>query len=485
MKKINFYALLIAMIFPAMGLHAQQTTRTDIKIEQIQAEKQGNNVKIDMNINLDNLTMGRADMIILTPVLRSADKSNFKRFAPVVLTGSRRSRTLERDIDFEGFTFEEQPTQIIRRYNKRPQAIPLTLNTPYEDWLRGADLMMVETKSGCDIRIKTDNEYNVFSPVLPKLVEPVYSYSYVTPPVEEVKQRSETHAARLNFKVAKYDILPNFENNAAILRDVDNVINEIRNDNNLTVNEFSIVGYASPEGNEQSNMKLSENRAKAFVNYLRDRYNIPASSIKTDWKGEDWSGLRKAIEESSISNKSEVLSALNEVNVAQRKNKIKQVGRNGGATYRELLDNYYPPLRRNEYTISFVAKKFSVDEAKAQIRTKPQYLSLNEMFLVANTYPKNSREFKEVFDIAARMYPDSPISQLNTAALELENGSVDSAISRLQNINLPEAYNNLGVAYAQKGDYQRAKDYFQRAVNGGDKTASNNLEQLNQWLSAQ
>jgi len=482
MRIENVY-IILGMLLSFVSLNAQQTTRNDIRIEQVQVDKQGNNVRIDMNINLDNLTMGRADMIILTPILRSADKTNFRRFAPVVLTGSRRSRTLERDIDFNGFSFEEQPRQVERRYNKRPQAIPVTLNVPYENWLRNAELVMQETKSGCDIRIKTEDEFTVYSPVLPPLVEPVYSYSYVTPPVEEVKQRSETHTARLNFEVGRFTILRNFKNNAEILDDVDKVINEIRNDSNLSISDFEVTGYASPEGNEQSNMKLSENRAKAFVSYLRERYNIPPSQVKTNWRGEDWEGLRRAVQQSGITNSSEILTVLDEPNVNQRKTRLRQL--NGGTTYRMLLNEYYPPLRRNEYTITFVAKPFSVDEAKAIVRSKPQYLSLNEMFLVANTYPKNSREFKEVFDIAARLYPESPIAQLNTASLELENGSVESAIQRLERINLPEAWNNLGVAYAQRGDYQRAKQYFDRAAQAGERMAVSNAEQLNRFLEAQ
>ena len=75
------------------------------------------------------------------------------------------------------------------------------------------------------------------------------------------------------------------------------------------------------------------------------------------------------------------------------------------------------------------------------------------MFLVANSYDKGSDQFKEVFDIAVRLYPTDPIAQLNTAALEIETGAYDPAISRLQGINLPEAWNNLGVAYAMKKDY--------------------------------
>lgn len=484
MKKIFLYILsVLATTGWATAQVVNTQTQDNLRVEDIQVNKEGNNVRIDMVLNLDNVRLGSAQMIILTPVIRSQNNREFHRFQPIVFTGAGRDRTLQRAIDWEGFKFEETPLMITRRTNKRPQTIPVTLTAPYQEWFRGAELVILETKSGCAYSTIRDDEYNAFLPVLPPLVEPVYSYAYVTPPVEEVKQRSETYTARLNFEVGKHTILRDFKNNATVLNEVQQVINEIRNDNNLTVNQFQITGYASPEGNEQSNMKLSENRAKAFVSYLSSNYNVPASSIRTDWKGEDWDGLRKVVQESSIANKNEILTTLDEPNVAQRKSRLQRL--NGGTTYRMLLNEYYPPLRRNEYTISFVAKPFSVEEAKVQMRSKPQYLSLNEMFLVANTYPKNSREFKEVFDTAVRLYPNNPIAQLNTGTLELETGAVDNAIRRLEGINMPEAWNNLGIAYALKEDFRRAEEYFNRAAQSGLQSASTNLSQLRAYMEAQ
>ena len=89
-------------------------------------------------------------------------------------------------------------------------------------------------------------------------------------------------------------------------------------------------------------------------------------------------------------------------------------------TYNELLNDFYPPLRRNDYEVSFVSRPFNVDEAKVVIKTRPKLLSLNEMFLVAQTYEPASKEFKEVFDIAARLYPNEPIAILNSAAADIE-----------------------------------------------------------------
>ena len=69
--------------------------------------------------------------------------------------------------------------------------------------------------------------------------------------------------------------------------------------------------------------------------------------------------------------------------------------------------------------MNYDIKNFNVDEAKEVIKRRPQNLSLNEMFLVANTYPKGSQEFIDVFETAVRMYPDSEIANMNAATAAL------------------------------------------------------------------
>ena len=230
-------------------------------------------------------------------------------------------------------------------------------------------------------------------------------------------------------------------------------------------------------------MKLSENRAKAFATYMKDKENLPASLLKVNWEGEDWIGLRHAIKESNLADRDKILEILNISDINKRKAQLRAL--NGGRTYRMLLDDYYPSLRRIDYTLAYIARPFDVNEAKQVIKTKPQYLSLNEMFLVANTYPKESPEFKEVFDIAVRLYPTDPVAQQNTAALEIERGATDAGIKRLEAINTPEAWNNLGVAYAKKKEYQQALEYFTKASNAGVEAATQNKNALSQWLDEQ
>ena len=474
--------LLVALILPLYAANAQSIDTRSVRVDQPQVSRSGNDVNINFNIDANNTAIGSQEMLIITPVLKSSSNVVIQTFSPYVITGSKRNRALNRVMDFGKYKFSAEPHLVVNQKDMKNKSIPVMLSVPYQESLHSASLVLMEEIKGCACKDIGNHQYTILSPVLPAPFVPNYELSYITPAAEEVKQRSETHSAHLNFVVNKYELLRNFKDNQRVLNEVDEIVNEVRNDANLTVTNFTITGYASPEGNPRSNMTLSENRAKSFVAYLREHYNISPNTITTDWKGEDWEGLRKAVEASNVRDKEEILNILdNESDVTARKNKIHRLS--GGETYRILLRDYYPPLRRNEYTISYVARKFSIEEAKELIKTKPQHLSQNEMFLVANTYPKDSKEFKEVFDIAARIYPNDPVNQTNTAALEIETGNIDGSIARLQKINTPEAWNNLGIAYANKKDYKKAEEYFNKAAAAGLRSATTNKEQLQKVMN--
>lgn len=482
MKKL-FYIATVLLCSAYGNMQAQTVSPDGIAYSDLQVMKQGNQVVLSTTATLNSMELKSQHMVVITPVLQSADQANTIQFAPFVITGKKRMKALNREIGFDGEPFAQTPIVIFRHKKNQAESIPMTLTVPYESWMRNASLVMLANTTGCASCEVASSLTPLSSRILPPVVAPTYELSYVVPPAEPVKQRSETHSAYLNFEVGKSVLLQDFKNNAAELRDVTKIVNEVSNDKNLKFTEFNITGYASPEGNYDSNMKLSESRAKAFANYMKEKENMNPSLMKVNWEGEDWIGLRNAVKASNLSNRDEILEVLNVTDINKRKAQLRAL--NGGKTYRMLLDDYYPALRRIDYTLAYIARPFDVNEAKQVIKTKPQYLSLNEMFLVANTYPKNSPEFKEVFDIAVRLYPTDPVAQQNTAALEIERGASDAGIERLQKINTPEAWNNLGVAYAGQKEYQKALMYFSKAADAGVNAAAQNLIGLSNWLKEQ
>lgn len=487
MKK-NIYIIAIFTLMSTL-VSAQVNYLNQVKFSNQEASRESGQLNVKMDIDVSELDIRNQHMLILTPVLNSVDGLTQMDLPAVVVNGKTRNKALSRAMNVGGKqVFAKRPALIVSRLRGEKQVIPYEVTIPLEDWMRRSQLLIKEEVKACATcpTCAIGNGQTLLAErLLPEDFKPAYQLTYITPEAEQVKQRSESHEARLTFKVGKADILPDFGNNAAELAKVDNVIREVQGDKDLTITNLSITGYASPEGNATSNMNLSQRRANSFADYLSSKYTMPKSQFKVNWKGEDWDGLKKAVETSSIADKLEILNIINTVtNVDARDAQLKKLSR--GTTYSTLLNTYYPPLRRNEYTIAYVARAFDVNEAKEVIKTRPQLLSLNEMFLVAQTYEKWSPEFKKVFDVAARMFPNDPVANLNAATMELEGGNVDGALARMEKFkDLPDSWNNLGYALVQKKRYEEALSYFDKAAAQGNQVAKNNAEELRKFLEDQ
>lgn len=469
-----FYTLLIIGC-ATVGAFAQNIgINPVIDYKQTALSQDDTSFNAEYAVVLNALSLASNNSIIITPRLEAVNGADVHVFPSFVISGSKRNKLFERSASLSG---KQLTTPVYVRKNNSEQIVPIQLSTALKPWMKEAKLVFAEEVSGCAECGLGKYEHEFVLPVLVPYV-PSYTLLYITPEAEAIKERSKDYAAKFNYKVGKYDILPDFGQNAHVISEIRDIINEVKADKNLTITGVKITGYASPEGSSASNLRLSENRAKGFASFLERNYDFLSGAISVNWKGEDWDGLYKIVESSSISSKSQIIDIINNIqNEDQRDASLKKF--DNGTVYQTLLTDYYPQLRRNELTIGFVVKAFDVEEAKKIIRTSPQYLSLNEMYLVANSYPKESKEFKEVFDIASRLYPQDEVAQLNAATADIEAGSIDRAITVLEKLQTADAWNNIGVAYAKKGDINKATIFFEKAIKAGHQTAKLNLEELN------
>lgn len=480
MKTRNIFTLL-AFLTAAPLLFSQTSYLEGISIENSRVEQQGDRLSLAMDIVLDGLNIRSNDLMMLTPVLVSNTGEGEMELDPVVVAGKRRFKVLQRALRLHNPTgLDTDPYDIIRRKNNTSQQLAYGTDLPLTDWMQDASLVLRESVTGCANCDEGEN----FLALIPRVIEeqeiyvPSYKLTYIVPEVE-VKTLSDRHTASFNYVVGRSELRRDFKDNNSKLNGVDRVVNEIRDNPDLDITEFAIDGYASPEGNFNSNRTLAQNRANTFADYLVSQFGVARNRFKVTGHGEDWEGLRKAVEASSLNDKQAILNIIDNVsNPDARDAELMKLS--GGQTYRTLLDTYYPPLRRTEYVVAYNVRPFDVEEAREVIKTNPRLLSLNEMYLVAQSYPAGSTEFKEVFDIAARHYPDSDIAILNSASADIEGGNMDAAIVRMSKVeDNPKVWNNMAVAYALKGDLQKAKQYFEKAVSDNDADARANLEELN------
>ena len=309
---------------------------------------------------------------------------------------------------------------------------------------------------------------------IPAIYEPVFLASFITPEVEAVKSRTEVGRAYLDFVVNRSDILPNFRNNAVELQKIYASIESVRSNPDATITGINITGYASPEGRFESNESLSARRAEALRNHIGATYayELPNNLFSAWGKGEDWATLDSLVAASGLAKKDQLLDIIRSGGDADlREQRLKAVA--GGVPYRQILTDYYPDLRRSDYRIGYTVIPFTVEQGKEVIKSRPNTLSLNEMFLIADTYAPGSDAFNAVFETAASVFPQSDVANLNAAASALGRKDVVSAdryLSRVQE-RTPEYWNNAGILAWLQGDKSAAAEAFARAGASGTKNA--------------
>ena len=471
MKKILIYSVLC--LIAALPVSAQKFYKDAINITNASLWQQGESLYINMQMDMRNLKVSNERTLTLTHVLTGTDNSVV--LPEIVINGRRRQKAYLRAMALDKTTNMEIP------YNTQ-EVLNYTQVIPYEPWMENAYLNLEEDLCGCGGHQEVLTQEMIMNGVSTETkrlaaLQPVPSY--IQPKAEVVKARSEQYEAHLDFPVGKSVILPDFMNNQTELRNIREMFNKVQNDKKLTIAGVYIEGFASPEGPLKLNEQLSKSRAEALKKYLSVHEQIPANLYNVSFGGENWEGLVKVLEASNTKEKTEFLNIIrNTSDIARRKEEIKRVG--GGAPYRTMLKELYPALRKVNCRIDYTIANFKVDEGKEIIKTQPQYLSLNEMYLVANSYPKGGDDFIKVFDIAVRMYPDDEVANLNAAAVALSKKDLPDARKYLDKSNkqTAEYANNNGIYYLLSGNKDQAIVEFTKAARNGNEAARYNLEEI-------
>lgn len=421
MKKMFFTVVLVSFFFLSSAM-AQKNEENQILVRQQLVERVDSSLVISMALDLNDIEIASGNSMVCTPIIERED--SVIALPRLIINGRSRHILYERT----GRNPQEDGEFELRRYNGTEQTFDYHARIPFRKWMEKSEVSLVTDVCGCGWEA-LQNEKSPLFPInmaQPIVLKPLLAY--VVPQAEDVKKRSIEGSAFLDFPVNKITIYPDYRKNPSELQKIRETIEVVRNDKYATITEVSIKGYASPEGSYSNNAYLAENRAKALLNYVRNLYNFKDARFTVDFEPEDWAGLERMVKESDLEGKEEILAIIHAdapKDWDQREWKLKSV--NGGADYRIILQDIYPALRHSDYAVKYTIRNFTVDEAKDLIYTDPKQLSLNEMFQVAQTYEPGSEKYNEVFEIAVRMYPNDPVSNLNAAITAIDSRRFDAA----------------------------------------------------------
>lgn len=435
-----------------------------VVVQNVKVENTNNTMVVDLDLNMDSLKLPSNMRLVFTPIIKNNTEE--RQMPQIVVNGRKQNISYQR----RGHKDFADNAVVVRRKNNTAQTLHYSTVLPYEDWMKNSDVVVAEDLCGCgDVKDQNTVELKrLRTPFMP----------YMRPAAEAKKVRHEQGRAFIDFPVDKITLYPEYRNNPRELEKIVNTINLVKNDKNTTITNIEIHGYASPESPYEHNAYLAENRAKTLKDYVRKLVSIDDRLFTVSSTPEDWEGLREYVVKGNLDNGGAILKLIDDktMNPDAKEWKIKS---EYPADYRFMLDSWYPALRHSDYVVSYSVRPFSVEEAKQVMRTKPQQLSLEEMYMVAQTYEPGSRGFNEVMETAVRMFPDDPTANINAACTRMENGDLEGARHYLRKAgNSPQALHAKGVMAMLEGNTDEARRLLNQAKQAGAQGVDKNLQIL-------
>ena len=245
------------------------------------------------------------------------------------------------------------------------------------------------------------------------------------------------------------------------IKDLQKALDEMKSNERVTITGTQIVAYASPEGGESYNAKLSDKRAGSAEQAwekIAKGMDITETEIKSI--GQDWDGFREAVAASNIEDKDLILRVLSMYSdPAVRESEI----RNMSQIFTELKSKVFPELRRARFITTGEYQNYSDEELR-----KLSEEHLNNLDEVSILHVAAITEDAGRKDILYRYVADRFNSQealYDLAVLSLNNGKKDAAVSYLNRVdaNDPDALNLKGVLAMRDGKYDEAVNLFKKS----------------------
>ena len=265
-------------------------------------------------------------------------------------------------------------------------------------------------------------------------------------------------------------------------------LDEIKNNERKTLVGTEVVAYASPDGGEKLNDKLSDRRSKsADKAWDKVMKNVDVADPTVKSVGQDWEGFQELVQNSDIEDKDLILRVLSMYSdPAVRESEIK----NMSSIYTDLKSDVLPELRRARFIANVEFKNYTADELLEMIDNNSDVLD-EPALLHSATLVKDLDTKVKLYNQAIKKF-DSDAARFNLAVTLMDSGDLKGAEKAFAEVeNRDSDYQNaLGVLALRNGDYNSAAAYFKKAgtavskanrglldiLSGDYESAAENLE---------
>ena len=272
---------------------------------------------------------------------------------------------------------------------------------------------------------------------------------------------SSTAEGQIKYLVNSSDVR-NSELKGSSVKDFIAALDAINADERSTVTSTEIVAYASPEGAQDLNDKLSGNRGSSALkawNKVTKGKDAAAPEVKS--VGEDWEGFQQLVSESNIEDKDLILRVLSMYSdPAVRENEIKNMSQ----VYTALKGEVLPELRRARLIANVEYKNYTNEELVDLLNNNDSVLDEEALLRVASVV-KDDAQKEKIYRQAVEKFA-SDRAQYNLAVVLLNNGKNAEGEKELAKVKATDAdvVNAKGVVALRKNDLATAEECFRKAT---------------------
>ena len=264
---------------------------------------------------------------------------------------------------------------------------------------------------------------------------------------EEIKTKNVT----INFDRGQ-SFVKDSELNRQNMKEFTNWISTVQANPKITITSINITGYASPDGVENRNQSLSQQRTEtvrsAFINIMKKAKLISHSNNSNyvlDPKGEDFIGFEDELGKTNSipQDQKDLIMRTIQMNtdLDKREKAIKDLGK----VWVELEKDVFPKIRRANIVVEYIEKGLTIEEITQALQNNTSILSIEQLLYAGEKIAKDLNQKVKIYELAT------------------SNFSSDY-----------RAHNNLGAALFNQNRMSDAKNSFEKANSIKDNASSKN-----------
>ena len=251
------------------------------------------------------------------------------------------------------------------------------------------------------------------------------------------------------------------------IKDFQAAIDEIKANERKNLVSTDVIAYASPDGKEDQNAKLSDNRSKSAekaFGKVTKKHPVDGP-VNVSCIAEDWEGFQELVAASDLEDKELIIRVLSMYSdPAVREKEIK----NMSAVYSTLAKEVLPELRRARFIANVEYTNYTSEELLQLIEENIDVLD-ETAILRAATLVKDNDKKVALYKKAAEKF-NSNAAQYNLAVTYLKMDKMADAKVALAKCEKDADWNNaMGVVALRENNINEASKYFAAAGNATAK----------------